>query len=100
MEIVQNKNGGDLVVVVTGCLDTTTSPDLMSVFDGGLEGVTALTVDFTNLEYVSSAGFRVLLVAHKKMASAGGAMTIKGVNASVREVFDMTGFSDIFTIVD
>jgi len=99
MEIAQNKDGGNLVVTVTGCLDTTTSPDLMAVFEGGLEGVTALAIDFTNLEYVSSAGFRVLLVAHKKMAAAGGSMTIRGVNPSVREVFDMTGFSDIFTIV-
>jgi len=99
MEIAQNKDGGSLTVTVTGCLDTTTSPDLMAVFETGLEGVTALLIDFTNLEYVSSAGFRVLLVAHKKMMAAGGEMTIKGVNPSVREVFDMTGFSDIFTIV-
>lgn len=99
MEIKQTKDAGNLTVTVTGCLDTTTSPDLMSVFESGLEGVTALTIDFTNLEYVSSAGFRVLLVAHKKMVAAGGTMTIRGVNPSVREVFDMTGFSDIFTIV-
>jgi len=99
MEITQSKDGGNLVVTVTGCLDTTTSPDLMSVFEGGLDGVAALTIDFSNLEYVSSAGFRVLLVAHKKMASEGGTMKIMGVNPSVREVFDMTGFSDIFTIV-
>jgi len=99
MEIAQNKDGGNLTVTVTGCLDTTTSPDLMSVFETGLEGVSTLLIDFTNLEYVSSAGFRVLLVAHKKMVAAGGTMTIKGVNPSVREVFDMTGFSDIFTIV-
>jgi len=99
MEISQNKESGNLVVTVTGCLDTTTSPDLMSVFENGLDGVENLTVDFTNLEYVSSAGFRVLLVAHKKMVAAGGSMTIRNVNPSVREVFDMTGFSDIFTIV-
>lgn len=99
MEIIQSKEGGNFTVTVTGCLDTTTSPDLMAVFETGLDGVTALLIDFTNLEYVSSAGFRVLLVAHKKMTAAGGTMTIRGVNPSVREVFDMTGFSDIFTIV-
>jgi len=99
MEIAQSKDGCSLVVAVTGCLDTTTSPDLMSVFESGLGDVTSLIVDFANLEYVSSAGFRVLLVAHKKMTAAGGTMTIRGVNPSVREVFDMTGFSDIFTIV-
>lgn len=99
MEIAQSRDGGNLVVTVAGCLDTTTSPDLMSVFEGGLDGVSSLLIDFTNLEYVSSAGFRVLLVAHKKMVSSGGTMVIKGVNPSVREVFEMTGFSDIFTIV-
>jgi len=99
MEIIQNKDGSNLEVAVTGCLDTTTSPDLMAVFETQLEGVTALTVDFKALDYVSSAGFRVLLVAHKKMAAAGGTMTIRDVNPAVREVFDMTGFSDIFTIV-
>jgi len=99
MEIKQSKDAGNLTVTVIGCLDTTTSPELMSVFESGLADVTALTVDFTNLDYVSSAGFRVLLVAHKKMVANGGAMTIRGVNPSVKEVFDMTGFSDIFTIV-
>jgi len=99
MEINQSRDAGNLVVTVTGCLDTTTSPELMSVFESGLEGVTALTIDFANLDYVSSAGFRVLLVAHKKMVSTGGTMTIRSVNPAVREVFDMTGFSDIFTIV-
>jgi len=99
MEISQNRDAEKFVVTVTGCLDTTTSPDLMAVFESGLDGVTSLTIDFTNLEYVSSAGFRVLLVAHKKMVAAGGTMTIRGVNPSVREVFDMSGFSDIFTIV-
>jgi len=98
MEITQNKDGGNLTVVVSGCLDTTTSPDLMAAFDAGLAGVSSLLIDFTNLDYVSSAGFRVLLVAHKKVVAAGGTMVLKGLNPSVREVFDMTGFSDIFTI--
>jgi len=99
MEIKQVNDAGQLTVTVTGCLDTTTSPELMSVFQSALEGVTALLIDFTDLEYVSSAGFRVLLVAHKKMMAVGGTMSIRGVRPAVREVFDMTGFSDIFTIV-
>lgn len=99
MEIIKNANGSSLVLAVRGCLDTTTSPELQSVFESSLDGVTDLCVDFTELEYISSAGFRVLLVANKKMLASGGKMSVKGVSPAVREVFDMTGFSDIFDLV-
>jgi len=99
MEITKQQNGSKLIVTVSGCLDTSTSPDLQVDLDASMAGVTDLLVDFTNLEYISSAGFRVLLMANKKLAVAGGTMTIKGCSPAVREVFDMTGFSDIFTMV-
>jgi len=99
MEIIQKKDGANLTVEVKGCLDTTTSPDLLAAFESALGDVSSLAIDFSSLEYVSSAGFRVLLMAHKKMMAAGGTMTISGVSPEVREVFDMTGFSDIFTLV-
>jgi len=99
MEIKKQQDGSKLVVMVTGCLDTSTSPDLQGDLDATLAGITDLTIDFTNLEYISSAGFRVLLMANKKLVSVGGTMTVKGCSPAVREVFDMTGFSDIFTMV-
>ena len=99
MEIVKNIEGAKAVFAVKGNLDTVTSPSLQKEIDAIDPAVKELTFDFSALDYISSAGLRVLLTANKKMLAAGGAMTIAGANESVKEVFDMTGFSDIFTIV-
>ncbi len=97
MEITKNKNGNALVVAVAGRLDTTTAPDLEAQLKSDLGDVTELTLDFANLEYISSAGLRVLLAAQKQM-NIQGSMVIKNVNSDIMEVFEITGFSDILTI--
>ena len=85
------------VFSLTGRLDTVTAPELEKALKESLSGVTDLTLDFENLEYISSAGLRVLLSAHKTM-SRQGKMRLINVNEVVQEVFDVTGFTDILTI--
>ena len=97
MEIRKTLNGNHLTVAVDGRLDTSTSPSLERELKASYGGVEKLTLDLTNLEYVSSAGLRVLLSAHKAMNNKGG-MKITHVNEIVREVFDVTGFTDILNI--
>ena len=97
MTIQKKKDGGALCVALEGRLDTTTAPDLEKALRDSLNGVTNLTLDFARLEYISSAGLRVLLSTHKAMAGKGG-MKVTHVNEIVREVFDVTGFSDILTV--
>ncbi len=95
MDIVKNANGEALEVVLKGRLDTTTAPELEAALE--LDGITDLALDFEGLEYISSAGLRVILAAQKKM-SAQGKMVIKNVNDTIKEVFEITGFIDILTI--
>ena len=97
MEIVKNQNGAVLELVLSGRLDTTTAPMLEAEVKDNLEGITDLTMDFEKLEYISSAGLRVLLAAQKTM-NKQGSMVIKNVNDDIKEVFDITGFADILTI--
>ncbi len=97
MNINKEQNGSELKIALEGRLDTTTAPELENELKSSLEGLTGLTFDFSKLEYISSAGLRVLLSAQKTMNKQGG-MIIKGVNETIMEVFDVTGFSDILTI--
>ena len=97
MEIIKNKNGASFDVSLVGRLDTTTAPALESVVTGELGGISELIFDFEKLEYISSAGLRVLLAAQKTM-NKQGRMVICNVNSDIMEVFDITGFSDILTI--
>lgn len=97
MTIEKNVNGAELTVALTGRLDTTTSPKLEAELRTGLSGISALILDFAGLEYLSSAGLRVILAAQKVM-NRQGSMVIKNVNETIQEVFDITGFSDILTI--
>lgn len=96
MNITKNKNGNTLLLTVEGRLDTTTAPALEAECVQ-LDGVENLCFDFSKLEYISSAGLRVLLSFQKKM-NAQGKMVIKNVCEEVMEVFEITGFSDILTI--
>jgi len=96
MTINKNLEGKTLNVALEGRLDTTTAPQLEEAL-ADLAEVDALNLDFAQLEYVSSAGLRVLLAAQKNI-SGHGKMVIKNVNESIMEVFDITGFSDILTI--
>ena len=97
MKITKNVNGNIATIALEGRLDTTTAPELEKELKAVIESADALTLDFSDLDYISSAGLRVLLSAHKAMSKKGG-MKVVNVNELVREVFDVTGFSDILTI--
>ena len=97
MTIVKNANGTVLTLVLTGRLDTITSPKLEAELRASLPGVTELHLDFVGLEYLSSAGLRVLLGA-QKMMNKQGSMVVHNVNETIMEVFEITGFADILTI--
>ena len=98
MEIGIERNGNTLEIKLADRLDTVTSPQLEEKLKKELEGITNLQFDFAELEYVSSAGLRVLLTASKKMKKQGK-MEIHNVNEEVMEVFTITGFADILTIL-
>ena len=84
-------------MLLTGRLDTTTAPQLEGELKNGLDGVESLVLDFKELEYLSSAGLRILLAAQKTM-NKQGKMVIRNVNEVIQEVFEVTGFADILTI--
>lgn len=97
MTIQKNLEGTTLTLAPEGRLDTTTAPQLEAEVKGSLEGVTALILDLAGLEYISSAGLRVVLSAQKAM-NKQGTMVVRNVNEYVMEVLEVTGFSDILTI--
>ncbi len=97
MKMNKSLNGSTLTIALEGRLDTNTAPELEMEIKNSLEGITSLILDFADLEYISSAGLRVLLAAHKRM-SVQGDMKIKNVNEVIMEVFEVTGFTDILTI--
>ena len=97
MTISKKEQGSELELALCGRLDTTTAPQLEAEFKQSIDGVTALTLDFAELEYISSAGLRVILAAQKVM-NKQGSMVIRHVNETIMEVFEITGFSEILTI--
>ena len=97
MDINKKTNGNTIEVAVEGRLDTTTAPELEAALKEAADSADKIVLDFSKLDYVSSAGLRVLLATHKKMAAKEG-MTITGVNDIVNEIFEITGFSDILDI--
>ena len=97
MTINKKMNGTELEIGLEGRLDTMTAPELEAELHDSLAGAQSLKFDFSKLEYISSAGLRVLLSAHKAMSSKGG-MKVTNVNEIVQEVFEVTGFADILTI--
>ncbi len=98
MTITKAQNGSELKLALEGRLDTTTAPDLEAELKTALDGVTELTMDLEKLEYISSAGLRVLLSTQKIM-NKQGEMKIANVTEAVMDVFEVTGFSDILTII-
>ena len=98
MTIRKDLNGNALTIALEGRLDTMTAPELENELKTSLDGVTELTLDLQQLDYMSSAGLRVLLSAQKKMNKCGS-MTVTNVNDDIMEIFDVTGFADILTIV-
>lgn len=97
MNITKNTEGKTLNIALEGRLDTTTAPQLEAEFKQSIADNTELILDFANLEYLSSAGLRVLLAAQKTM-NKQGKMIIRNVNDVIAEVFEVTGFADILTI--
>lgn len=97
MTIEKNIENEKTTLSVSGRLDTTTAPELETVLDEVLENTKELVFNLENLEYISSAGLRVILKAQKVM-NTKGSMKLIGVNDSIMEVFDITGFLDILTI--
>ena len=97
MNINKQLNGTELNITLTGRLDTTTAPQLEAELKQSYAGVAKLVMDFSALEYLSSAGLRVLLAAQKTMKKQGD-MIIKNVNETIHEIFEVTGFIDILTI--
>ena len=97
MTIKKELNGKDLTVAIEGRLDTITAPELETELKASLDGVSKLTLDFSKLEYISSAGLRVLLSTQKRM-NTQGSMALKNVNDTIMEIFEVTGFNDILTI--
>ena len=97
MNIVKTSEGTTRTLALEGRLDTTTAPQLEGEVKGALTGVTELVLDFSQLEYLSSAGLRVILAAQKIM-NKQGTMVVRHVNDTILEVFEVTGFRDILTI--
>ena len=98
MTIKKTVDGSTLVLALEGRLDTTTAPQLENELKVSLYDTKALTLDMEKLEYLSSAGLRVLLAAQKQMQKQQGNMVIVNVNEIIMEVFEVTGFVDIITI--
>ena len=97
LNIGKNVNGSELSISLEGRLDTTTAPQLEEEVKNSLDGVSSLIMDLTQLEYISSAGLRVLLSAQKVM-NKQGSMVVRNASDEVKEIFEVTGFSDILTI--
>lgn len=97
MTITKTLNEKELTVALEGRLDTTTSPELENELAESLTGVETLVFDLGKLDYISSAGLRILLSAQKKMNLQGG-MKVRNVNEDIMDIFDITGFTEVLTI--
>ena len=98
MEIKKEKKDNKMTAYVSGKIDTSTSEKFLSTIENDLDSIDFLTLDFSNLDYISSSGLRVLLMLYKKMIAKNGKMILTGCNEIISEIFDITGFSDIFNI--
>ena len=97
MEINGTRNGEALEVALSGRLDTNTSPELEAYLKENLAGVTDLVIDLVDVQYVSSAGLRVFLFAHKELAKVGSGLVLRHPNEYIADVLDATGFTEILT---
>ena len=98
MQISTRTSNGIHIVAITGSLDSITAPEAQKSLDAVLAGAKKVVLDFSNLDYISSAGLRVLLGAAKQLRASGGTLGMFGLNQSVREVFEISGFSSILTV--
>lgn len=98
MQIDTSLNGQTLAVKLEGRLDTTTAPQVEETLKDVLETCDSCVLDLANVDYISSAGLRLLLSLHKRMAAAGGKFKIRNVQPGVQDILDMTGFSSFLAI--
>ena len=98
MKLNKEMNGKELMIAIEGRVDTMTSSELDQMINDSVENAESLLLDFANVEYISSAGLRVLLKAHKAMSKKDG-MKIKNIGEDIQEIFEITGFTDILNIV-
>ena len=98
MNVKTNKQNKSVTVLVSGRIDTQTAPDLLEHLKEAMQGAEELVLDLADVEYVSSAGLRVILFAQKTMNSQGS-MSVAHVNKDIMETFELTGFTDILTII-
>ena len=97
LNIEKKENAPELTIALAGRLDTATAPELEKELKDSLDGISLLVLDFEKLEYISSAGLRVLLATQKTMNRQGG-MKLTRVNETIMEIFEVTGFTDILPI--
>ena len=96
---ISTRTSNDIhIVAIAGSLDSTTAPEAQKSLDAVVAGAKKVALDFTQLDYISSAGLRVLLGAAKKLKASGGKFAMFGLNQSVREVFEISGFSAILSV--
>lgn len=98
LNITKTIENGQGMLALEGRLDTMSAPELEQVLRNTLPGLTALELNFAKLDYISSAGLRVLLSAQKQMNKQGSSMTLTNVNDTILGIFEVTGFTDILTI--
>ncbi len=98
IEISHTSEGSQATVAVGGFLNANTAPELEAKMGEIMDGCSSVVFDFSQLEYISSAGLRVLMGAYKRAAAAGGTISITGTSEEVREVFEITGFTDLFDV--
>lgn len=98
IKVNKEKNGSELLITVEGILDSPASPTLSEALDGCYDGLTKLIFEFKDLEYLTSAGLRVLLEAQQEMDDIEGEMVLRNVSDEIMEVFELTGFDDVLTI--
>ena len=97
MNVIKKQDGSELLVEIEGSIDSTTAPELNDALTESLGGVKSLILDFKKVDYISSAGLRVLLVTYRTVSN-GGTMVVRNANANVMDIFTMTGFDNILTI--
>ena len=97
MKVTKKQTNSDLLIEIEGSIDSVTAPELHKIINESLSGVNSLVFDFANVDYISSAGLRVLLATRKNL-SKGGDMIIRNANQNVMDIFTMTGFDNILTI--
>ena len=98
MKITKKKEGTTLTIALEDSLNTNTAPELEAELNGCLDDVKKLIFDMKDLNYISSAGLRILFATHKTMGKQGGSMIVKNICDEVKDIFDMTGFGQVFTV--